>query len=244
MLGRVLRARRRRLRDDPVILLGMHSSGTSIAAEVLHRHGVFMGADMAHHESRFFTMEIDDELILGGGAGWARDPILSVDAVLAKLDAARRAIDAGALPSYRRAGYNGRSQWGFKDPRACVTLPLFLEIFPQARLLHIVRDERDVAASLSRSTKAGLGRLDDPEHWISLQRQHVARAREYGERHGDYHEFAYEEFCRRPVEVMRPVFERLELRWTPKVECFLTEHVYTHRIGAALAPAADLPQRR
>jgi hypothetical protein len=221
------------LRDDPVLLLGMHHSGTSIVAEVLHRHGIFMGADMGHYESRFFTIEIDDELVLGGGDGWARDPILPVDEVLAKVEPARREIDANALRSYRRAGYDGGSAWGFKDPRACVTLPLFLEIFPRARLVHVVRNERDVAASLSRSTKAGLDTPPDSDHWISLQRQHVARAREYGARHGDYHEFAYEDFCRSPVEVTQPVFERLELPWTPEVERFLAERIYTHRIGIA-----------
>jgi len=225
--------RNRKLRDDPVLLLGMHHSGTSIVAEVLHEHGVFMGADMAHHESRFFAIEIDDELVMGGGAGWARDPILTVDEVMTKLDVARRAIDAGAMRSYRRAGYDGVSSWGFKDPRACVTLPLFLEIFPRARLVQIIRDERDVAASLARSSKTGLGRLEDREHWISLQRQHVARAREYGRCHGDYQEFAYEDFCRHPIETARPIFERLGMPWTDEVERFLSERIYTHRIGAA-----------
>jgi len=224
--------RERTLRDDPVLLLGMHHSGTSIVAEVLHRHGVFMAADMGHHESRFFV-ELDDRLVMGGGAAWARDPILPVDDVLAKVDPARHAVEAGGMRSYRSAGYDGTSRWGFKDPRACVTLPLLLELFPRAQLVHVVRDENDVAASLARSEKAGLGQLDDRDHWVSLQRQHVARAREYGSRHGDYQEFAYEDFCRAPAEVTRPVFDRLGLPWTPEVERFLTERIYTHRIGVA-----------
>ena len=65
--------------------------------------------------------------------------------------------------------------------------------------------------------------------------QHVARAREYGARHGAYQEFSYEDFCRAPVEVMRPVFDRLGVPWTPEVERFLAERIYTHRIGVAAA---------
>ena len=221
------------MRDDPVLLLGMHHSGTSIVAEVLHRHGVFMGADMAHYESRFFTLEIDDELVMGGGASWAAVPILGVDDVLAKLDVVRREIESKGLKRYRQAGYDGRSRWGFKDPRACVTLPLFLEVFPRAQLVHVVRDARDVAESLAASRKTGLGLLENREHWRELQRQHVARAREWGTRHGDYLEFAYEDFCRRPVEVTRSIFDRLGLAWTSSVEEFLATRVYTHRIGIA-----------
>jgi hypothetical protein len=221
------------LRDDPVILLGMHHSGTSIFAEVLHRFGVFMQADMAHHESKFFTRDLNDRLIMGGGDGWARTPILPVEAVMAKLEPARKLIAAQALKKYRRAGYDGVSAWGFKDPRTCVTLPLFLAIFPRARLLHIVRQEADVAESLATSEKAGVGVIADRDFWRQLQRQHVARVREYGRTHPSYFEFAYEEFCRQPVEVTRAAFDHIGLTLPPEAESFLTQTIYTHRIDIA-----------
>jgi hypothetical protein len=219
------------MRDDPVLLVGMHHSGTSIFAEVLHRHGVFMGADMGHYESKFITQRINDELIMGGGPNWSHIPILSVEYVMSKLDAARAEIERGLRKAYMRAAYDGQEPWGFKDPRTCVTLPLFLEIFPHARLIHIVRREADVAESLARREKAGVGVLRDPRHWRELRLQHVARVRRFGALHGLYREFAYEEFCLRPIEVTQPIFEWLGLPFTTRLEGFLRSHIYTDRIG-------------
>jgi hypothetical protein len=38
----------------PVLVVGMHNSGTSILTELLHASGVFFAASMQHHESHFF----------------------------------------------------------------------------------------------------------------------------------------------------------------------------------------------
>jgi len=219
-----------KLRDDPVIVLGMHHSGTSILAEVLHRHGVFMQANMHHFESKFFAININEQLIMGNGANWARDPIMPVNEVRAKLDQVRRRIERKAFMKYLEAGYDGHSRWGFKDPRTCVTLPLYLEIFPKAQLIHIIRDENDVALSLAASNKKGVGVNPDLSTWKSLHRQYTARAREYGAHHKDYYEFHYEDFCRHPVELMKAAFAFLALDFTDATQQFLEKNIYTHRI--------------
>jgi hypothetical protein len=38
--------------------------------------------------------------------------------------------------------------WGWKDPRNTITLPLWLNIFPRARVLHVLRNGLDVAISI------------------------------------------------------------------------------------------------
>jgi hypothetical protein len=220
----------RQLRDDPVIVLGMHHSGTSILAEILHRFGVFMQANVRHHESKFFV-DLNDRVIMGGGANWARNPIMPVTEVMAQREVAAKRIAKQGLLKYLEAGYDGASRWGFKDPRTCVTLPLFVELYPDARYLHIVRNEADAATSLAASDKRGLGLEPDREFWKSLQRQHVARAREYGARQRFYHEFAYEDFCLRPVEVLQQAYRFLDLPFTPELEAFLKGKIYTHRIN-------------
>lgn len=218
------------LREDPVIVLGMHHSGTSILAEILHRFGVFMQANMHHHESKFFV-DLNDRVIMGGGANWARNPIMPVAEVLAKREEARKRIAKHARLKYLDAGYDGESRWGFKDPRTCVTLPLFAELYPDARYLHILRNENDVATSLAASDKRGLGIEPEREFWIALQRQHVDRVREYGSRQRYYHEFCYEDFCRQPLEVMRHAYRFLELPFTEALAEFLRSRIYTHRIN-------------
>jgi hypothetical protein len=38
--------------------------------------------------------------------------------------------------------------WGWKDPRTTITLPFWLALFPDARVIHLVRNGIDVAESL------------------------------------------------------------------------------------------------
>lgn len=221
------------LRDDPVIVLGMHHSGTSILARILHQNGVFMGANMHHYESKFFTVQINDRLVLGGGANWAKLPIMPVEEVMQHVDAVRREIEKRGLRKFREAGYDGVSRWGFKDPRTCVLLPLYREIFPKAQFVHIVRKAEDVATSLSENQKKGVGLIRDRAYWEALWAQYVERARRYGQSSGQYCEIRYEDFCLRPVELMREVFDFLQLPLRRETEVFLREAIYTHRIDIA-----------
>lgn len=217
-----------------MIVLGMHHSGTSILAEVLHRHGVFMHANMRHYESKFFTRRVNNEVIMGGGAGWAGSPIMTLDEVLSKLDEARALVDAEAYRRYVKGGYDGRSRWGFKDPRTCVTLPLHLDLFPNAQLLHIVRDGDRVADSLARSRKKGVGVKPDRAFWKELWRQHVERAREFGRRHGRYYEFRYEDLTEHPVDTSRTIFDYLELPFTGGAGEFVKERIRPASEAASL----------
>ncbi len=49
-------------------------------------------------------------------------------------------------------GYKGA--WGWKDPRNSLTLPYWLRLFPDARILHVRRDEEAIARSLMRRAEA------------------------------------------------------------------------------------------
>jgi len=47
--------------------------------------------------------------------------------------------------------YNGASlAWGWKDPRTSLTFPVWLRIFPQACIVHVLRNGIDVAISIHR----------------------------------------------------------------------------------------------
>ncbi len=221
------------LRDDPVILLGMHHSGTSILARVLHMNGIFMHPTMHHYESKLFTRQVNDRLIFEDESRWAQLPIMSVDEVMQKYDVVKSYLSGRAMKKFIAAGYDGRSRWGFKDPRTCVTLPLFLKLYPRAQLLHIVRNADDVAASLAENVKQGVGQIHDRAHWKALHAAYVQRAREFGRQHSDYLEIRYEDFCLRPVEIMQQVFAFLREPLQNPTKAFLQENIYTHRINIA-----------
>ncbi len=221
----------KQLRDDPVILLGMHHSGTSILARILHENGVHMQANMRHHESKFFALQLHDSLVLQGGDGWARVPIMPVEEVMHWKNEIQRLIAKKGLRKYRDAGYDGVSRWGFKDPRTCIMTPMYLKIFPNAHLVHIVRSADDVATSLAENVKRGVGNIPDREHWKALWREYVGRVREFGPKHKNYYEMAYQDFCFEPVEEIKKLFAWLNVEFTEKTETFLRENIYTHRVN-------------
>ncbi|WP_287130438.1 sulfotransferase [Candidatus Cyanaurora vandensis] len=65
-----------------------------------------------------------------------------------------------------RSPYRLDIPWGWKDPRNTFTLPLWLELFPSARVIHIHRDSPDVARSLLRRQQQILGRRAERYRWL------------------------------------------------------------------------------
>jgi hypothetical protein len=149
-------------RRQPVIIIGMHRSGTSLFTQLLHEAGIFMGHNLPvpNYEARFF--ERRNRAIFGIASARWDDP---APARLLLADA--HACDALALQLYQElrswniAAYLGPQRyakssslweldalWGWKDPRTTVTLPIWMRLFPQARIVHVIRNGIDVANSL------------------------------------------------------------------------------------------------
>ncbi len=147
---------------QPVILLGMHRSGTTLIAQLLDRLGLFLGADVQGDHEAIYFLEVNDLLLANVNAAWDNpEPFLSFldhpDA--ADMSVRCMAADLCNKPVRRFLGQrhfrSAKSierfdhRWGWKDPRNVFTLPLWLKIFPRARLINIVRNGIDVAASLA-----------------------------------------------------------------------------------------------
>src|SRR5690606_21571753 len=121
----------------------------------------FMGADRQGDAESVTFMLINEGLLHQCGAFWSEP--MSAHFVLAQPDAARHlaagARDALAAQFDRYAGSSGRHletnesalpAFGWKDPRNTFTLPVWNQVFPELRAIHILRHGVDVAASLSR----------------------------------------------------------------------------------------------
>lgn len=152
----------------PVIVIGMHRSGTSALTRLLQQSGLFMGLGASRNEEAAFTNAMNAWLFRQASATWDRPesiddlfddvelwPWLS-DYVGGVVNGPASIRFLGAWRWLRYRGLQGVAQpWGWKDPRNTYTLPLWLELFPDARVLHIVRHGVDVAASL-RSRRAAV----------------------------------------------------------------------------------------
>ncbi|WP_019569533.1 sulfotransferase [Thioalkalivibrio sp. ALE11] len=152
----------------PVIIIGMHRSGTSLLTRVLQQAGFFMGVGASRNEEAAFTNAINAWLFREASATWDRpesfDWLLEDDTLrpwlLDYMEGVVRGPASLRFLGFRRGlrggGMPGQNRpWGWKDPRNTYTLPLWLELFPQARVLHITRHGVDVAASL-RARRRGV----------------------------------------------------------------------------------------
>lgn len=168
-----------RLPTSPVIIMGMHRSGTSMIADLLAELGVFVGADLEiNSESRFF-LESNDWLLAQADASWCNpgtiDWLLAHEELLALVeDYLRVKLSAWPVRSYLGLHrYLGGARpligmafpWGWKDPRNVFTLPVWLRLFPDARLIYVHRNGVPVAASLRKRTEGGLALAKKQYAW-------------------------------------------------------------------------------
>ena len=182
-------------------------------------------------ESHFFSNYVNDELLMGGGSNWANYPIMSVEEVMSY----RATVGEFMLSQWRidlmQWGYDGTSPWGIKDARTCVLLPLYLDVFPNAKILFIRRDPDDIAASLSHREKPGVGVFRDPQHWKKLTLAHFERVETFGHAHRWFHEVRYEQLCVHPAETGRQIHEYLELPYSDQHRKIYQRTMHRDRVG-------------
>lgn len=167
----------------PVLVLGMHRSGTSMVVRALRDMGLFTGWLRDPNDEATFFLKLNAWLLRQCGGAWDHPEV--IDDVLC--DASLRRVYAEALKqateSPRAASYLGPlryvagarlssfdQRWGWKDPRTTFTLPLWSDVFPDLRIVHVVRHGLDVALSLRarvrRRTRHGRS-AQRPLRWIS-----------------------------------------------------------------------------
>lgn len=159
----------------PVIVIGMHRSGTSLLTRTLEGMGLFMGRVRGtRNEEADFTKQVNDWMLVQSGSSWFTpehiDDLLDDPVLFPMLCDYVRGM-TGSLPSWRflgpgrflryRSMHRVTEPWGWKDPRNTFTLPVWLSVFPEARVLHIKRHGVDVARSLLVRRNRAVERLRD-----------------------------------------------------------------------------------
>lgn len=151
----------------PVIVIGMHRSGTSMITRLLDKLGLFMGKKVDKNHEALFFFDLNEWLLSICGATWDHpEPIRSfLEDSEARALARKHVESLCKTPNlvrylgWRRyittKGIQGLDfPWGWKDPRNTFTLPFWLDLFPKAKVIHVERNGIDVAHSLqTRSEK-------------------------------------------------------------------------------------------
>lgn len=173
----------------PVIIVGMHRSGTSMLSQALEAAGLFLGhKQVPEHQEATFFLRLNMWVMLQTGGGWeAPDSIQYLldrrstrEAVVEYLRFALRTPRAVSfLGPARFARYRSVERltepWGWKDPRTTFTLPLWLEVFPDAKVVHVYRHGVDVAQSLR--VRQNEHEVDGVERFRRQRHHHLFRTK-------------------------------------------------------------------
>jgi hypothetical protein len=134
----------------PVIILGMHRSGTSCLAGSLEQGGLYLGQvnKKAPHNAKGNRenrdiMDLNDTVLTAAGGSWDNPPRSTTP----------WSADQVAIRSALIATYPGDRIWGFKEPRTMFTLEGWLDALPGVRLVGTFRHPTAVAQSLKTRNK-------------------------------------------------------------------------------------------
>ncbi|HWB66807.1 MAG TPA: sulfotransferase [Mycobacteriales bacterium] len=182
------------LADHLVIVLGAARSGTTWLHRLLTAHPMVGGTETGE------TWLFGDVMALWNSP--ARDVV--GDGPL--LAAIRRFCDALLLAMRDRVA-PGAAYVCEKTPESVWRLPLLTRLYPDARYLHVVRDGRDVALSMSRIDGGTVRLADAAASWVSAERAVRTAAPRLTHRL----EVRYERMLADPVEVAESVWHWLGL---------------------------------
>lgn len=143
----------------PIVILGMHRSGSSLLVRCMENLGFFAGVSRDQNaESEFFQV-LNRWVFWQVNATWDNPFCFRFvndfvrDAIVRALELSVASPDrqiflgsemAGRFHDLRKLDF----PWGWKDPRNTFTVEFWAKIFPTMRIIHIHRNPIDVAASL------------------------------------------------------------------------------------------------
>ncbi len=212
---------------EPVFVVGMNGSGTSMMLDSLGRHPeLFAIPDESHmmpyiisRANRFGDLAVDENFRACWQFAIDQLPILQrmnngIKPVIPEnWSSFARTIEGifdGIFGSF--ADQHQKRRWCEKTPDHIQHLELLSRVFPNARFIHMIRDGREVACSLHRRQRR------TPELILYRWRKSVKLGRKEGGKIGDhYMEIRYEELTCDPREQMGRACEFLGLTFSEQV---------------------------
>lgn len=237
-----------KLRPRPVFVVGCPRSGTTLVRYILDGH-----SRIAIAQELNFVVGLAPRRL-----PWLRSPPATVEEVISHPcfgrlelapDAVRASVEAARPDKYgdlidtvmsAYAASRGKERWGDKTPGYLRYLPMLAHHFPTAQFVHVVRDGRDVAASLPEFRFGPPTAISGAFWW----RRAVSLGRRRGHRllPDRYHEVCLEDLVADPVNVVKTVCAYLGEDYEPAMLDYPERplprgHAHRH---LAKPPTADL----
>jgi hypothetical protein len=200
----------------PIFIGGMLRSGTTLLRAMLGQHSAIASGLETHWFDWDWAGRDTPEMA-------ARLERLAVffdtDAAAVRSLAADSPSAEGFLDRFMAAyaAAAGKRRWAEKTPGNMAVMPRIRAFWPEARLVHIRRDPRDVYASLRKSGKDG-GPQAFAARWCGIVGQ--AERDKPAPGASNYLELQYEDLVTRPEPVMRRLLDFLGESWEPAVARF------------------------
>jgi hypothetical protein len=133
------------------IVLGMHKSGTTLISQILHQSGINMVDDLdanmsydrGNKHERESTKAINHEILESAG-------VFSLEIDLHKEVQCNPEQSAKIREIIRDCSLKYQ-QWGFKDPRTCLTYPIWASEMPEHEIIVIYRSPSEVWSRYHKS---------------------------------------------------------------------------------------------
>jgi hypothetical protein len=112
------------------------------------------------------------------------------------------------------------NRWGAKEPYFVNDLPLIAKLYPDLRVIHVIRDGRDVLVSMRERVKTGQGNFNTRVEVAALRwRAQVRRGRESGRQLGPdrYFEIRYVDLVSCPRESLSQMFAFIDEPFSEQV---------------------------
>ncbi len=221
----------------PVLIIGAHRSGTSATARALEILGLQIGQRLDSHGESKALQQLHEEYLRRVGAAWHNpepflESIQSAGGEQRCVNYLREKIqhDFAGVLGYRKnprglwllARLKFGAPWGWKEPRTTLFASNWLQIFPGARIVHVVRDPVAAASSIRERERrfqaagdAPSGKTDDLDYCLKIVRSYIAA----GERLAggkDYFRVAFEDIQTSTSKTLQEAARFCGLRFTAR----------------------------
>jgi sulfotransferase family protein len=221
----------------PVIIIGAHRSGTTATAHALRLLGLQIGQRLDSHDEPREMQRLHENYLRELGAAW-HNPAPFLDSV--RIPAGKRScvkyLERQVNQNLAVFGYDHsltgwwlkrrlRSgiAWGWKEPRTTLFATCWLELFPEARFVHVVRNPLAVAASIQKRElefqakgDAPSGRAHDFEYCVELAMIYVEAAEALADHARHYRRVKFEDLQANPANELRGLATFCEIQFTDR----------------------------
>jgi Sulfotransferase family len=213
----------------PVLIIGAHRSGTTATARALQTLGLQIGGELDSHEEPRELRKLHDTYLQSEKASW-HEPEAFLNSLKTPEEREKcheylREKTAGQLSrllGYRRKLFvrprfgvlDRQKPWGWKEPRTTLFAGSWLQLYPEARILHIVRHPLAVAMSIQRREldfqakgDAPTGRVHDLSHCLKLAVIYMEAGRAIASQTDYYKRVRFEDIQTEPAGTLTSLAE-------------------------------------